>query len=116
MTIADPLTRAVIGVAATAPGIEHVEALGIEQFGGVGAGPGSEQRRVLEQPDQLACIVLADRAARASISASASAYGVRPGLTRHSIPSIGSMMRRAMAVRSVKGKIALACAATHNDR
>ena len=48
--IADPLPRPVVGVTAAAAGLEHRKAERIDELGRVGAGPGGEQRRVLEQP------------------------------------------------------------------
>ena len=52
--VADPLTGAVIGVAATAPRIEDRKLLGVHELRRVCAGTGSEQRGMLEQPDALA--------------------------------------------------------------
>ena len=52
--VADPLARAVIGVAAAAAGFVDRKAERIAELGGVGAGAGGEQGRVLEQPDALA--------------------------------------------------------------
>ena len=61
MHIADALAGPVIGVAPAAPGRVDREALRIEQLGRVGAGAGGVERRMLEQPDQLARLAGADR-------------------------------------------------------
>ena len=58
--IADPLARPVIGVAPAAPGRDDGKAR-VEQVGGVGAGAGGVDRRVFEQPDQLARAARRDR-------------------------------------------------------
>ena len=72
--IADPLAGPVIGVAAAAAGLVHREILRVEQLGGIGAGAGGEQGRVLEQPDAFARGARrGSRAARSSMNASASA-------------------------------------------
>jgi hypothetical protein len=46
--------------AATAP--EHREASRIEQVGGLGRDAGGVERRVFQQPDQLARLAVGDRA------------------------------------------------------
>ena len=59
--VADPLAGAMIGVAAAAACLVDREAQRIEQLGGVGAGAGSEQGRMLEQPDAFRSLAGADR-------------------------------------------------------
>jgi hypothetical protein len=51
--IADTLTGAVVGVAPAAAGLHHLEPR-VEQFFGGGARPRGVDRRVIEQPQQLA--------------------------------------------------------------
>ena len=59
--IADALAGAVIGVAAAAAASKTGKSERIDQLGRVGAGPGGEQRRMLEQPDAFARAAVADR-------------------------------------------------------
>ena len=51
--ITDPLSRPMIGVAPAASRLDHVEALGIEQFGRIGAGAGGEDRRMFDHPGEF---------------------------------------------------------------
>ena len=51
--IADPLSRPVIGIAPTPPGIVDGKAR-VDEFGGIGAGPGGVKRRMFQQPHPLA--------------------------------------------------------------
>ena len=51
--ISHPLPRPVIGILPAAPGLEHVEPVGIGQVGGFGRGPRGIKGRVLQQPDRL---------------------------------------------------------------
>ena len=59
--VADALAGAVIGVPAAASRRRRRETRLVEQFGGVGAGAGGEQRRVFEQPDAFGRLASADR-------------------------------------------------------
>ena len=59
--VGDALAGAVVGVAAAAAARVHRQARRLEQLVGAGAGSGGIQRRVLEQPHQLAGAALADR-------------------------------------------------------
>ena len=61
MHIGDALARPVIGVLPAAAGLEHRQPVRIEQVGGVRAGPGGVERRMLEQPHQLWRGAVADR-------------------------------------------------------
>ncbi len=49
-----PLAGAVIGELAAAAALEHREAVGGDQVGGLGRHAGGVERRMLQQPDQLA--------------------------------------------------------------
>ena len=59
--VGHPLAGPMIGEATAAAGLEHREAVRIEELGRVGAGAGGIKRRVLEQPDELARPTGADR-------------------------------------------------------
>ena len=59
--IGDALPGPVIGVAAAAAGPVHRQVVRVEQVLRACAGPGSVERRVLEQPNELGCRTLADR-------------------------------------------------------
>lgn len=58
--IAHALARAVIGMAATAPGLVDGESLA-EQFDRIGAGPRGIERRMFQQPDQFLRLARLDR-------------------------------------------------------
>ena len=55
-----PLAGPVIGELAAAPGRVHREAC-LDQLGGLGAGAGGVERRMLDQPDELARSAVGDR-------------------------------------------------------
>src|SRR3954447_524131 len=59
--VADTLAGAVIGVATAAARVVDWKVQRIEQLGRIGTGPRGEQRRMLEQPHELACGAVADR-------------------------------------------------------
>ena len=59
--LADALARAVIGVAAAAARRVDGESIGVEKLRRVGAGARGVERRMLEQPDQLALGARANR-------------------------------------------------------
>ena len=88
--IADPLARPVIGVLAAAPGGEDREAVRRQQIGRLGAGAGGVERRVLEQPDQLARRPRPD--------------GGDPGLHDADRLGIGHQGRPGAPVRSVRAR------------
>src|SRR5260370_10240479 len=59
--VADALSRAVIGIAATAAGAMHRQALRIEKIVVARTGPGGIERGMLEQPNELVPGAGADR-------------------------------------------------------